>query len=321
MHDAARCAQSCGGASLFYRCWRLSDAVRRPNPVRTAAVERAPPGRAERPEVADAAVAAAPRAPPADRAEVAAPAVARRIRSGVLVASRAPALVIPAAVPASRVRRWTAEPARPDRGARPAPEVLAGAAAPPARAAAVAALVDRAGRADPRSAVRALARATSFACTPAAAARRRGATRSPMAANVRRDGPTKLSATLHQPRGQAARSRRACLPLLSAPRGPRRAAQPSPARAFRGTSANRVEDAASSAEEKSYVSRRDHLQARGPAGCDRHAHDDARERLRRSSTVAVNDCEAGRPWPARMISLGSSWPVRRNIDRRPLRRP
>ena len=73
------------------------------------------------------------------------------------------------------------------------------------------------------------------------------------------DGPIGLSATLHQHRGQAARSRRARLPLLSASRVPRRAAPRSPARASRRTSARPAEDAASSAAEKSFVSRPDHV--------------------------------------------------------------
>jgi hypothetical protein len=231
-----RCARTCGGAWLFSCCWRLERAARRPSPVRTAAVDRAPAEQAEQPETAGAgAEAQARRDPRADRAEVAAREAARRIKSGALAARRAPAPVIPAAAPASRVLRRTAEPARPDRPARPAPEVLAGAAAPPARvvlaaplapAVAAATVVDRVGRADQRCAARARARAVSSACTRAAAARLRGAIHFPMVANVRRDGPIRLSATLLRRQGRAARSRRARLPLPSASRGPRRAAPP-----------------------------------------------------------------------------------------------
>ena len=115
----------------------------------------------------------------------------------------------------------------------------------------------RAARVERQCAGRARARAASFACDPAAAARLRAAIRSPMAANVRPDGRIGLSATLHRHRGQAARSHRARLPLLSASRDPRRAAPRSPARASRQTSARPAEDAASSAAEKSCVNRPD----------------------------------------------------------------
>ncbi len=78
-----------------------------------AAVDRTPPEPAEQPVAGDAgAAAAAPLDPWADRAEVAAPVAARPIRSGAQVASPAPVLAMPAAVPASRVLRRTAEPAR-----------------------------------------------------------------------------------------------------------------------------------------------------------------------------------------------------------------
>jgi len=203
----------------------------------------------ERPGTVDAGVAAAVQLDrPADRVEVAAPAAARPIRSGVRVASPVPVRVIRAAVPVSRVLRRTAEPARLDRAARPAAAVAAAPLAPVAVAAA--AVVEPVGPADPRCAARAPARAASFACDRAVAARLHAAIRSPMVANVRRDGPIGLSATLHQHRGQAARSRRALLPLLSASRGPRRAAPRSPARASRRTSARAAEDAASSVTEK-----------------------------------------------------------------------
>ena len=199
------CARSCGGASVFYWCWRLEHAARRPNLARTAAVDRTPAEQAEQPEVADVEEAAARRDPWADRAEVAAPAAARRIRSGVQVASPAPACATPAAVPASRVLRRMAERARLDRAARPAAEAPAVAAARRARAAEVATAAARADAVDPEGApdaaereaaraarveqqcaARARARAASFACAPAVAARLRAAIRSPMAANVRR---------------------------------------------------------------------------------------------------------------------------------------
>ena len=228
-----------------------------------AAVDRTRAEPEERPGTVDAGVAAAVQLDrPADRVEVAAPAAARPIRSGVRVASPEPVRVIRAVVPVSRVLRRTAEPARLDRAARPAaaapavaavplaPAALAGAAAPPAPAVVAAAAVVRVGPADPRCAARARARAANFACDLAVAARLHAAIRSPMVANVRRDGPIGLSATLHQHRGQAARSRRALLPLLSASRGPRRAAPRSLARASRRTSARAAEDAASSVTEK-----------------------------------------------------------------------
>ena len=244
---------------------------------------------AAEPEAAGAeAEAAARRDRKVDEAEVAAPVAAHRIRSGVPGASPAAALATPAAVPASPVRlRMVERVARPE-PAGPAQEALAGAAAPLARAVlavrlapavAAAAVVDRAGRADPRCAARARARAASFACDPAVAAPLRAAIRSPMAANVRRDGRIGLFATLLRHRDQAARSHRARLPLLSASRDPRRAAPRSPAPASRQTSARPAEDAASSAAEKSFVNRPD-LQTRRPTGRDRHAHDRDRWRLR-----------------------------------------
>jgi len=214
-----------------------------------AAVDRTRAEQEERPGTVDAGVAAAVRLDRrADRVEVAAPAAARPIRSGVRVASPEPVRVIRAVVPVSRVLRLTAEPARLDRAARPAAAVAAAPLAPVAVAAA--AVVGPVGPADPRCAARARARAASFACDLAVVARLHAAIRSPMVANVRRDGPIGLSATLHQHRGQAARSRRALLPLLSASRGPRRAAPRSLARASRRTSARAAEDAASSVTEK-----------------------------------------------------------------------
>ena len=75
-----RCARSCGGASLFYCCWRSERVVRRPNPARTAVVDRTPAAPAERPAGAAAAARVDPRA---DRAEVAAREAARQIWSGV----------------------------------------------------------------------------------------------------------------------------------------------------------------------------------------------------------------------------------------------
>ena len=143
------CARSCGGASVFYYwCWRLEHAARRPNLARTAAVERMPAAQAEQPEVADVEEAAARRDPRADRAAVAAPVAARRIRSGVPVASPAPAPAMSAAVPASPARRRTAEPARLNWAARPAAEAPAGVAARRARAAEVATVAARADAAE-----------------------------------------------------------------------------------------------------------------------------------------------------------------------------
>jgi len=297
----SRCGRSCDQAQLFSFWSQLQPVDQRPNPATTAVVDRAPAARAEEWEVEDAGAEVVARLDRwVDVAAVEAPAAARRIRCGVRAASPAPARAMSAAVPASPVRRRTAEPARLDRAARPAaaapavaaapqvPAVSAGAAAPPARAvlaarpapaAAAAPAVDRAGRADPRCAARARARAASFACDPAVAAPLRAAIRSPMAANVRPDGPIGLSATPHRHRDQAARSHRARLPLLSASRGPRRAAPRSPARASRRTSARPAEDAASSAAEKSFVNRPD-LQTRRPTGRDRHAHDRDRRWLR-----------------------------------------
>ena len=92
--------------------------------------------------------AAARRDPWADRAAVAAPAAARRIRSGVPAASPAPARATSAAVPASPVLRRTAEPARLDRAARPAAEAPAVVAVRPARAAEVATAAARADAAE-----------------------------------------------------------------------------------------------------------------------------------------------------------------------------
>ena len=47
------CARSCGGASVFYCCWRLEHAARRPNLARMAAAGRTQAEQAEQPEVAD----------------------------------------------------------------------------------------------------------------------------------------------------------------------------------------------------------------------------------------------------------------------------
>ena len=134
MHDAAPVrAIMRWSVGLLLLCWRLERVDRRPNPARMVAVDRTPAEPAEQPVAGDAgAAAAAPRDPRADRAEVAAPAAARPIRSGVRVASPAPVLVTLAAVPASRVLRRTAEPARLDRAARPAAAAQAVVAAQPA---------------------------------------------------------------------------------------------------------------------------------------------------------------------------------------------
>jgi hypothetical protein len=246
----SRCARSCGGASSS-SFFSLVLVDRRPNRARMGAGARARAERAAEPEVAgEEAEAAARRARKVDAAEVAAPAAARRIRSGVQVASPAPEPAMSAAVPASGVLRPTAEPARLDRVARPAALVTAAApraravpAARPAPAGAEALPVERAGRGNLRCAARAHARAANSACAPAAAGRLSGAIRFPMAASVRPDGPIGPSATPHRRPGQAARSRRARRPLLSAPPGPRRAAPRSPAVASRRTSVRAAGDA------------------------------------------------------------------------------
>jgi len=200
---------------------------------------------------------------------VAAPVVARRIRSGAPVASPVPALVTPAAVPASparlRMEEREAHPVRPAVREAEAPAGPAGSLGRVALAAwvgpvaAAAPVVDPAARVDPHCAVRAHARAANSACAQAVAARLHRAIRSPMAASVRQDGPIGLSATLHQHRGQAARSRHASRLALSASRAPRRAEPRSPALASRQTSARPAGDAASSLAERSFVSRRDHV--------------------------------------------------------------
>ena len=71
----------------------------RPNPATTAVVDRAPAARAEEWEVEDAGAEVVARLDRSvDVAAVEAPAAARRIRSGVRVASPAPERAIPVAV-------------------------------------------------------------------------------------------------------------------------------------------------------------------------------------------------------------------------------
>jgi hypothetical protein len=234
------CARSCGGASVFYWYWRLEHAARRPNLARTVAVGRMPAAQAEQPEVADVEEAAAARREPrADRAAVAAPAAARPIRSGVQVASPAPACAPSAAAPASPVLRWMAERARLDRAARPAAEAPAVVAVRPARAAEVATAEARADAAD-REAARAarveqqcaghaLAPAARSACDRAAAERPCPVFLFPMAVSVRADTHTVRSAPTSERRrvrAPAASRHRALHLLLIASRSPRRAAAP-----------------------------------------------------------------------------------------------
>jgi hypothetical protein len=233
------CARTCGGASVFYWCWRLEHAARRPNLARTVAVDRTPAVRAEPPEAVDVAGAAARREPRADRAAVAVPVAARPIRSGVRAASPAPAPALSAAVPASPVRRRTAEPARLDRLARPAAEAPAAVAVRPARADEVATAAAPADAADPeaaraarverRYAGHALAPAARSACDRAAAERPCPVFLFPTAVSVRADTRTVRSAPTserHRVRVPAASRHRARHLLPTASRSPRRAAAP-----------------------------------------------------------------------------------------------
>ena len=229
----SRCAQSCGEAWVFL-CVAGGWSVRIDGPPgHDGGGGSGAGGTVGGAGAADEeAGAAARRERQADAAAVVARVAARRIRSGVpgcepgtgaCYAGGCPGVACPPPDGGAQ--------AHPDAGGSGAGRggpagtlaraVLAARLAP---AVAAAAAVDRAAPADPRCAARAPARAASSACDRAAAAPLRAAIRSPTAANVRPDGPIGLSATLHRRRGQAARSRRARLPLLSASRGPRRAA-------------------------------------------------------------------------------------------------
>jgi hypothetical protein len=250
MHDAARCAQSCGGASLFYRCWRLSDAVRRPNPVRTAAVERAPAetsgttGGGGRGGSGGAAGSAGGQSGGGGTGGCAPNQVwcpGCEPGTGACYSGGCPGIACPPVDGGAGAS---------GSGARPAPEVLAGAAAPPARAAARSGQRWWIGR-DGGSGDLRCARLHERRALRAPQLRRHGAAVQPGPRwRPMSDGMDLQSFLQHFTNPGPGCEEPPCMPSRSflhhAARVVRR--NRSPARAFRGTSARAAEDAASSAD-------------------------------------------------------------------------